>query len=126
MKVTGTVGVPGVSSKGIEISGEYSRSIEYNEQDTWSESKAVELPVVVPPQKAIIGTATWQEYSLSVPFSAKGMGTFASGVKAPVSFNGTYVGIASSAVVTRWKEVAPGEEKRALAMLAVLPGTPVP
>jgi hypothetical protein len=117
-KATFEVGVPTVSSNKVEISAEVSYGFEWSKSVTTTDTKTIHLPVKVPPRKAVMGTVEWLESSVRVPFRVKGMGTFASGVTTPISFNGVYEGIASWKVKSHWLEFEPGKEDQARAMLA--------
>jgi hypothetical protein len=111
-------GVPGVSHSKVEISAEVSYGFEWNKAVTTSNTATIDTTVSVPPKKAVMAQVTWQESSVRVPFSVKGMGTFASGAKAPISFNGVYEGISSWDVQPSWVDYEPGKEDHARAMLA--------
>ena len=119
-------GWPGLAQGKVEVSAEFTQGFEWNEQTTTSQTRTINLPVSVPPGKTIMGQVTWQESALTVPFRVKGMGTFASGKTAPISFNGVYDGIASWDVQVKYIEVGKGEEHQTQAILSAMPGTPVP
>jgi hypothetical protein len=110
--------MPTIAASKVELSTELSYSFEWNKAETKSDTKTIHLPVKVTPGKAIMGQVTWRESSLTVPFRVKGIGTFASGVKVPISFNGMYEGIASWDVVVSWTDVNRGGEANARTMLA--------
>lgn len=126
LKSTVTAGVPGIGSGSTEISGELSAGFEWNKTTTNTEVIAIDLPVVVQPEKGVTGMVIWKESTITLPFRVKGMGTFASGKKAPISFNGMYEGLASHDVVTKWIPFTEKEEHSARAMLLAAPSTLLP
>jgi hypothetical protein len=125
-KTTVKVGVPSVVEGKVETSLEVAHGFEWNQTTTKSEAKQISLPVTVPPGKGVIGKCTWSESTLTVPFRMKGMGTFASGRKAPVSINGTYEGVATHDVYTKWMPYSENEKDSALAVLSAAPSTVLP
>ncbi len=125
-KTTFKCGVPSIVEGKVEASAELTQGFEWNETKTNSETKTISLPVVVQPGKGVIGQVTWSESTITLPFRVKGMGTFASGTKVPVSVNGVYEGIASHDVHTKWIPYTENEEHSARAMLMAAPSTVLP
>jgi hypothetical protein len=119
-------GMPMIGASKVELSVEVSYSFEWNQSITTTDAATIDLKVSVPARKAIMGEVTWRESSLIVPFTMRGIGTFASGAKASISFDGVYDGVASWNVRSKWVQVESGGEANARAMLAEMPGTPVP
>ena len=83
----------------INVGGELTTSVEsttvyeWNETKTTSETKTVNMSVIVPPGKSIMGMVTWRGRGrLSVPYTVKGTSTFRSGRTAPYRFSGVYEG----------------------------------
>ena len=116
------IGVGGELTTSLEVT----QLFEWNEQKTTTETKTVNLPVNVPPGKAIQGQVIWKEEALTVPFTVRGTSTFRSGRTAPYIFKGEYDGIASWDVNVKYVEVVKGQENQAQAALDEMPGTPVP
>lgn len=125
-KTTFKCGVPSIVEGKVEASAELTQGFEWNETKTKSETKTISLPVVVQPGKGVIGQVTWSESTITLPFRVKGMGTFASGTKVPVSVNGVYEGIASHDVHTKWIPYTENEADSARAMLSAAPSTVLP
>jgi hypothetical protein len=126
LKVAFKLGVPATGEGSVEASSEFTRAWELNETTTKSEAKTISLPVVVPPGKGVIGQVTWSESTITLPFRLKGMGTFNSGIKAPISLNGMYEGIATTDVITTWIPYTEKEEASARATLLAAPSTVLP
>jgi hypothetical protein len=127
LKVGFKLGVPATTGEGsVEASFEASKAFEENETTTKTEQKTITLPVVVPPGKGVIGQVTWSDSTITLPFRLKGMGTFKSGIRAPISLNGMYEGIATTDVTTTWIPYTEKEEASARAMLMAAPRTVLP
>jgi hypothetical protein len=118
--------VPLIADGKVELSTELTQGFEWNETTTKSEAKTISLPVVVPPGKGVIGKVTWTTSTITVPFRLKGMGSFASGKKAPISLTGVYEGIATHDIYTKWIPYTEHEEHSARAMLMAAPSTVLP
>ena len=105
-------GIPAIASTKVEVSAEVSYSFEWNRVNTSSKTKTMTFPVKVPAHSATIGQVTWQDNSITVPFTVKGVGKFASGVEVPISFHGVYEGTASSHLNGKWIPYKKGERTR--------------
>ena len=104
-------GMPMIGASKVELSVEVSYSFEWNQSITTTDAATIDLKVSVPARKAIMGEVTWRESSLIVPFTMRGIGTFASGAKASISFDGVYDGVASWNVRSKWVQVESGERR---------------
>ena len=126
-KTTLEAGVPFVAKGRVEISAELSQGFEWNKVDTTENAQTFELDVLVPPKSSVMAFMTWQESSIRIPFKVTGVGTFASGKTAQISFDGVYDGIACWDLHPHWGPYKKGEENQARAMmLEEDPGTPLP
>jgi hypothetical protein len=125
-KASMKVGVPTVAEGTVEVSSEIAQGWEWNVTTTKSEARTYSLPVVVPPGKGVIGRLTWSESTITLPFRLKGMGTFASGHKWPISINGIYEGVATHDLHAKWMPYTEHEEHSARAMLMAAPSTVLP
>jgi hypothetical protein len=119
-------GIPAIASTKVEVSAEVSYSFEWNRVNTSSKTKTMTFPVKVLAHSAVMGQVTWQENSITVPFTVKGVGKFASGGELPITFHGVYEGTASSHLNGKWIPYRKGGENSARAMLEESPGEPLP
>lgn len=121
LKIGFKLGVPITGEGSVEASSEFTRAWELNETTTKSEAKTINMPVVVPPGKGVIGQVTWIDSTITLPFMMKGVGTFSSGKTAPISLHGMYEGVATTDVTSTWIRYTETEETSARAMLMATP-----
>jgi hypothetical protein len=119
--------IPLIGAEGeLTTSVELTTVFEWNETKTTTETETVIVDCNVSPGKTVMAQATWQEETLSVPFTVKGTVAFRSGRTAPYRFSGMYEGIQGLDISTSWINISKGQENQAREMLSKMPGTPVP
>jgi hypothetical protein len=126
MKFSGDIGIPGVAGGKVEVSSTLTHGFEWNKTTTKSESRTFQLPVKVQPKESVVGNMTWSESSISVPYRLKGMGTFKSGNRLPVSVRGIYEGIVSHSLNAHWNTFDPNETPHPPAALQAVDSITVP
>ncbi|MGH6795698.1 MAG: ETX/MTX2 family pore-forming toxin [Methylocella sp.] len=119
-------GVPGLAEGKVEVNYEQSQGFEWNQTTTESEAVTVSLPVKVAAGEGAIGKVIWNESTIAVPYRMKGMATFASGKKAPVSVNGMYEGIVTHDIDTMWMPYTEKDKASTQAILDAAPNTVLP
>lgn len=101
-----TLTIPFIGKEEVSVTTEVVDSFEFGRTTQETTAIAVKLTVRVPQGKAIIGTCTWQESSLSIPYRAIGKVKFDGyPEKLPVTLEGMFEGSMTHNVVTAWKDV---------------------